>query len=178
MTDATAAPFYAFRVPPQREAAADEILRKRGFASFYPFEVITRRVNRHARHQIVERKCPIVHGMIWAEHDGSPDWWTRIHRIAIIGRPFGIGGRARPFTPAEMDRMAQLSGRKIELERAKRLTAGATVRVTSGIYAGRECLVTEFSEADRRGLAKLGITMMGQEIKLPAAQLEVIREAA
>lgn len=170
--------FYAFRVPPQKERAADEILRKRGFASFYPFEVVTRRLSRHARHQTVERAAPIVHGMIWAEHDGSPDWWHRIHQIAIIGRPFGIAGRPRPFTTGEMDRMAQLSGRKIELERAKRLSKGAVVRVTSGIYAGRETVVTDFTEADKRGLARLGITLIGKEIKLPAAQLEVIKEAA
>lgn len=126
----------------------------------------------------MERVSPIVHGMIWAEHDGSSDWWHRIHQIAIIGRPFGIAGRPRPFTTLEMDRMAQISGRKIELERAKRLSTGAIVRVTSGIYEGRETTVIEFSEADKRGLAKLGITMIGKEIEVSVDCLEVIKEAA
>lgn len=170
--------YFAFRVPPQREAAADEILRKRGFAAFWPHQIHERRQNRHARHKTVEKRVPIVHGMIWAAHDGTADWWQRIHQIALIGCPFGIAGKARPFTEAEMDRMAALSGCRVECERAKRLSKGAVVRVTDGLWADTVHTVTAFTVANKRQLAKLGIVLMGVELEFDGRHLEVMKEAA
>jgi len=166
----TQAPWFALRIPPQKEQAAHEILTSRGFTSFFAHEV--REVARH-RHRSKTRELktfPLLHGYALAEHDGSPDWWHRILSLQVVKGVIGVGGRPLPIRRWAIDRLARRSGATRLLPSPKPISAGQMARLLDGPFAGHTGRVVECRGAKARLL--LGLLGSEREAEVEIRSLE------
>ena len=82
--------WYALAVPPLAELRAEAGLQRRGYEVFCPHEWMWRRVSRHAKRRVVQKRA-LMRRYVFIRFDGQPPW----HKIGDIE---GVRGIARLVT--------------------------------------------------------------------------------
>lgn len=152
--------WYLFKTMTTRETATEQILRSRGFVPFLPVErkeVKLRRWKGDPKTEV--RDFALYPGYIFAAHDGSGDWWTRITALRPIFGPICCEGVPAVIPVAEIERLASLSGNVKMLPKGPRLAPGVRVRITEGIYQGHVVPI----ESIKNDRARLPLSIFGSE---------------
>lgn len=127
--------WYALVVPPQKERAAVEYLRRRDVFAFYPKQEKVR----HQRGKRITREIPIISRIIYARFGQRPQFH------ALKARRLISGVMARGDQPIEIpsDQIRAIQGLSVELERLKAARAammqvrvGDRVKIEDGPLAG------------------------------------------
>lgn len=132
-------PWFAFRIAPQKERAAHELLTKRGFTSLFVHEVRETRRVRHKRYQVVKRTTPLLPSYALVQHDGTESFWYRLFAqtwpgmdVRVIYSVIGCEGRPYAIPSASMDHLMALSGVEHRLPTKRKIAVGDTVRIRVG----------------------------------------------
>lgn len=152
--------WYLFKTMTTRETATAQLLKNRGFVPFLPVErkeVKLRRWKGDPKTEV--RDFALYPGYIFAAHDGSGDWWTRILAMRPIFGPICREGVPVPIVASEIERLSKLSGNVTMLPKAPALAPGVRVRITEGIYQGQVVPI----ESIKSGRAKLPLSIFGAE---------------
>lgn len=165
--------WYALLVPPQKEFAAQEVLRRFGVASFCPFESAWRQRSRYTREKEL-RHYPIMPRYVFAGFSSRPDWYL-LFTLPIISSVVGIHGQpARVSGLPDLIRRFRNGLRRPEHERHMRThreyAAGDMAVIVDSAMAGRVVHVTSIEN----GHAFFTMEMFGAEMRLslPADKLE------
>jgi transcription antitermination factor NusG len=165
--------WYALCVPPQKEFAAQEILKRRGIATFCPFESVWRRTSRYTKEKELKH-YPVMPRYVFAGFDAEPSWF-HVFSIPLIRAVVGFDGQ-----PAKIRDMVKfISGfrnglKRPEAERFMRTHreygVGDIATVIDGPLAGRSVVVENIA----RGHAFFRMEMFGGEmvLNLPVGSLE------
>jgi len=165
--------WYALCVPPQKEFAAQEILTRRGIASFCPFESVWRQKSRYTREKEL-RHYPVMPRYVFAGFEAEPSWF-HIFSIPLIRAVVGFNNE-----PAKIHDMGKFIGRfrnglkRAEQEKFMRThreyQAGDLVTIVEGALSGRSVVVENIA----RGHAFFRMEMFGAEmvLNLPIGSLE------
>lgn len=164
--------YYLFRVPPQKERAAAEILRRRGYDAFVPTE---RRFLRRSRSRSKpgSRDYVVLHGYVPVRFDGDPPWFS-LFRLSLIHSVVVFDGRPRPISDDEMRRFMRALGASLPDRHNVRRSFVAGDRAT---YTGHG-----FSEYPVRieevsgHLAKILLPLLGAEREV-SVRLEELEAA-
>ncbi len=128
--------WHCLIVPPQKERAAREFLRKRDIFSFFPSEEITRVVA--GKKRTIEK--PMITQHVYAQFRQQPQWdvMKRVHRL--ITGVYCIGGKP---VAIPRDVIRHLQGMTVEAERLRaaqaelmRIREGDTAEIVEGPLAG------------------------------------------
>lgn len=127
--------WFALVVPPMKEAATRDMLKRKGVHAFFP----ERDRKYHIRGRRFVRKLPIVTGIVYARFTRAPQWDVLRYRRLIQG-VFSSDG-APIEIPSEIIREVQGLAADLErLERAKaemaKLRVGDRARVVRGPLEG------------------------------------------
>ena len=128
--------WHCLIVPPQKERAAREFLRKRDIFAFFPSEETTRTVA--GKRHIIEK--PMITQHVYAQFRQQPQWdvLKRVHRLitgvyCMSGIPIAI----------PRDVIRHLQGMTVEVERLRaaqeelmRVRAGDVAEIVTGPLAG------------------------------------------
>lgn len=104
--------WYAFRVSPQKEFAAVDVLRRRGVSATVPYEVRFLR-SRQSKNKKVERSYPLLVGYVLAD---LPDPWAIGHVMRLtdlVKSVVGFAGVPAILDGGQVDRMLRQSGQQI-----------------------------------------------------------------
>lgn len=164
--------WYALTVPPQKEFAAQEIMKRRGFTSFCPFESLWRKRSRYTKEKEL-RHFPLMPRYLFIGFASEPTWYE-IFQIPLIVSVVGLEGK-----PAKLSNMARFVSnfrnglRRPDAERHmqthREYTIGETVLVLDGPLAERMVKVEDISA----GHAFFKLEMFGTErrLSLPVGSL-------
>lgn len=165
--------WYALLVPPQKEFAAQDILARRGIATFCPFESLWRRRSRYTKEKEL-RNFPIMPRYVFAGFDAPPDWYN-LFQLPVIASVVGLHGRpARIAGVPDLIRRFRNGLRRPDHERHMRThreyAAGDIAVIVDSAMAGRVVHVTGIEN----GHAFFTVEMFGGEmtLSLPADKLE------
>lgn len=157
--------WYALTVPPQKEFAAQEIMRRRGFTTFCPFESLWRRKSRFTKEKEL-RHYPLMPRYLFVGFDGMPSWYD-VFRVPLIVSVVGLEGK-----PAKLANMYRFISnfrnglRRPDAERHmqthREYKIGDTALVVEGPLAERLVKVEEITG----GHAFFKLEMFGTERKL------------
>lgn len=165
--------WYALTVPPQKEFAAQEIMRRRGFTTFCPFESLWRKKSRYTREKEL-RHFPIMPRYLFAGFDRHPSWFE-VFQIPLISGVIGLEGE-----PAKIGNMGRFISnfrnglRRPDAERHmkthREYAVGDTAIIVEGALADRLVKVEDIS----KGHAFFKLEMFGSEcrLSLPVGKLE------
>ncbi|MDB5525532.1 MAG: hypothetical protein JWM58_3295 [Rhizobium sp.] len=93
--------WYALITPPQKEFAAQEILKRRGIATFCPFESVWRRKSRYTTDKHL-RHFPVMPRYVFAGFETEPSWY-HIFQTPLVAAVVGLNG-----CPVPIDGMPKL----------------------------------------------------------------------
>lgn len=102
---------YAFRVAPQKELAAVDILTRRGFSAFTPVETKWRRIAGTRRR--TAKDVPMMVGYVFVAFD-RPEHWPQVFRFSMVKSVVGFGGRVAVLSEDQIAKLHDLSGRTVE----------------------------------------------------------------
>lgn len=165
--------WYALTVPPQKEFAAQEIMRRRGFTTFCPFESLWRKKSRYTKEKEL-RHFPVMPRYLFVGFDHEPSWYE-IFRIPLIVSVVGLEGE-----PARLTNMARFVSnfrnglRRPEAEKHmqthREYKIGDTALIMRGPLVDRLVKVEEITD----GHAFFRLEMFGTErrLSLPVGNLE------
>lgn len=148
--------WYALTVPPQKEFAAEQILRRVGFAAFAPVEEKFPRHRRGSRARdktAKPKRYPffvryVFAGFNLAEHEGEIPLY-RLSKLNIIKGVVGSGGRPLPLPEEAVDQLIALSGKQIPWRSSpnphKSFRKGDYAEINSGAFAGYTLPIEEVS---------------------------------
>ena len=161
---------YAFWVSPQRELAAQKILRARGYDVFVPVETKFYR-RKHAKKR-EEKTYPMMVGYIFIGFDDPSDW-PAVMRFDVVKSIVGFGGCPSRFTAKAMLYLHGLSGESIahkaSVNTRKSFAPGDMVSIERGALKGTSCRV----ESVRGQKARLVFELLGcPSIEVPVDALE------
>lgn len=164
--------YFAFRVPPQKEFATVEALKRRGFSAAVPFEV--RFLRRHGRkRQKIERPYPLLIGYVIVDMQ-EPFPWGAIFRLDLIKSVVGFGGVPAPLNPEQTQRMIGLSGQQFPNRRnTRRSLAKGDLAYLNGHGYSEFPVKVEGIEGER---AKVMLELFGTEREV-MVRLETLRAA-
>lgn len=164
--------WYALTVPPQKEFAAQEIMKRRGFTSFCPFESVWRKRSRFTKEKEL-RHFPIMPRYLFVGFSNQPSWYD-IFRIPLIVSVVGLEGK--PATLANMPRFVsnfrnglRRPDAEKHMQTHREYKIGDTAIVVEGALVDRLVNVEEITD----GHAFFTLEMFGTERRLsvPAAHL-------
>lgn len=123
---------YAFRVAPQKELAAVDILNRRGFQAFTPVEQRWRRRSA-SRHDKSAKTYPMMVGYIFVRFE-TPYEWPALFNFSMVKSIVGFGGEVARFSDRQIAQLKEISGctiaHKLSIDtRRKSFAAGDIVRV-------------------------------------------------
>lgn len=165
--------WYALTVPPQKEFAAQEIMKRRGFTTFCPFESLWRRKSKYTSEKEL-RHFPLMPRYLFVGFDDQPSWFE-VFRIPLIVSVVGLEGE-----PAQIGNMPRFVSnfrnglRRPDAERHmkthREYKIGDTVLVVEGPLADRLVKVEDIAN----GHAFFKMEMFGTEyrLSLPVGKLE------
>lgn len=165
--------WYALTVPPQKEFAAQEIMKRRGFTTFCPFESLWRRKSKYTNEKEL-RHFPLMPRYLFVGFDDHPSWFD-VFQIPLIVSVVGLEG-----VPAKLGNMQRFVSnfrnglRRPDAERHmkthREYKVGDTVLVVEGPLADRLVKVEDISH----GHAFFKMEMFGTEyrLSLPVGKLE------
>ncbi|MBL0374020.1 hypothetical protein JJB09_18525 [Rhizobium sp. KVB221] len=87
--------WYALVVPPQKEFAAQEILKRRGVVTFCPFESLWRKKSRYTKEKVL-RHFPVMPRYVFAGFAGDPSWF-HVFQTPLILSVVGVQGEPAPI---------------------------------------------------------------------------------
>jgi transcription antitermination factor NusG len=127
--------WFAIRVPPQKEFAAEALLREAGFRIFIPIGHRVRAFRRTKRKVVIG--LPKLTGFLFVgfEFDEEPPWLT-IMRYAIVQNVFTYEGVPRQFSENEMVRIFGLSQHVVPYSRPRKTKRHWRQRNAADIIAG------------------------------------------
>lgn len=158
--------YYAFRVSPQKERAAEEALRKRGFDPFVPVEKrFLRRMGKQRKK--VERFYPLLIGYVLVPLS-TPLHMRAIFSLDVIKSVVGFGGVPAPIKDSAITSLRHLHGSEIQDSRNNRasFSRGETVRITTGPFRDRD-VVVEMIKGER---ARVLLGLLELDVKLDALE--------
>ena len=167
--------WYALKVPPQKEFAAREILRKRGLTTFIPVEKKWRRRNKYTKEKVLIQ-YPIFPRYVFTGFPKAAANWFDVFKIHLIQGVVGINGEPRKLDEAGMARMLfkfedGLARPKEEkwMPTNHEFKVGDVVEVMDGPFEGQKVPVVDIVGSD----AKIMISLFGGErvISAPLAIL-------
>jgi transcription antitermination factor NusG len=168
--------WYAFRLAPQKERRAHDLLTRTGFASIFPHEVMEVRRRRHKRYEIKQRIQPLLHSYAVVQHDGSPEFW---HRAFDLCWPFtdqrvllyvvGTGGRPVAIPDDAIDRLSRMRFYR-PIRKPKPILVGDKVTISAGPFIGHTARVEEIRNT--RAMVLLSLFGRSTEAKVTLDQLE------
>lgn len=166
--------WYAFRVPPQKEFVAKEIMRRRGYNAIVPIEIKQCRPNRYAKRK-EPKEYPMLLGYLFIEVPQRVPWYD-LFRYRIVQGVVGMGGRPTTIPEAAIGSLMEKSGTDIPHVYAKNTRTsfgvGDDVVVTHGPFCGFEGKVEKIKGAKARAVFNgLGIV---DSIDIP---LDMLRAA-
>lgn len=157
--------WYALTVPPQKEFAAQEIMRRRGFTSFCPFESLWRKKSRYTKEKEL-RHFPVMPRYLFVGFDRHPSWYD-IFRIPLIVSVVGLEGK--PATLANMPRFVsnfrnglRRPDAEKHMQTHREYAIGDTAIVVEGPLVDRLVKVDDIAD----GHAFFKLEMFGAERKL------------
>lgn len=165
--------WYALCVPPQKEFAAQEILTRRGIASFCPFESVWRQKSRYTKEKIL-RHYPVMPRYVFAGFDAEPSWF-HIFSIPLITAVVGFNNQ--PAKIHDMPRFVSHFRNGLKRSDAEKFMrthreygVGDVATVMQGALTGRSVVV----ESIASGHAFFRMEMFGGErmLNLPIGNLE------
>lgn len=190
--------WFAFQTVPQREMAAADAMRDRGYPSFVPVEYKQRRKSHRSRKY--ERVAyPMFRGYIFAQVDSQARWDELKNLHTIIRKPgkasadgariidrlserrvvVGVvtfNGRPAPIAEKNMHMLMQLSGQTIPHKESvnprKSFDVGDKVLITSGPFAGFKQVTIE-AISKRHAMVFLNLFNTVSEVKVPLEHLRV-----
>ena len=168
--------WYAIRVAPQKEFAAQEILSRKGIATYCPSDRRWRKVSRYVREKEL-RDYPLVPGYVFVGFVPDVPLWFDLFSIPIILGCVGINGEPRQIGSKPMTKMLRKFRNGLTrpdeekfMETYKEFKTGQKVRVVKGPFEGVEVPVVDIVGRHARVLIELfGIQ---KEIEIPANILE------
>jgi transcriptional antiterminator NusG len=89
--------WYALTVPPQKEFAAQEIIHRRGVATFCPFESMWRQKSRYTREKDL-RSYPIMPRYVFVGFERDPNApvsWYHVFQIPLVLSVVGFNGEPK-----------------------------------------------------------------------------------
>lgn len=164
--------YYLFRVPPQKEQAAAEILRRRGYDAFCPTEKRFLRRSR-SRKKPGEREYVVLHGYVPVRFDTQPPWFD-LFRMTLIKSVIVFDGRPRAISEDQMRRFLQAIGSALPDRFNKRRSF---IKGDAATYTGHG--FTEFPvriEEVSGPLAKILLPLLGAEREV-SVRLEELEAA-
>lgn len=167
--------WYALRVSPQKEFAAQEILTRKGITTYCPSDRRWRKVSRYVRAKEL-RDFPLVPGYIFAGFRPGTQLWFDLFSINIIIGCVGINGEPRRIPGEAMSRMIRIyrNGLTRPDEEhpmpAHEFSVGQSVRVVNGPFEGMQVPVVSVSGANARVLMDMFNSTF--EVEMPAYILE------
>lgn len=165
--------WYALCVPPQKEFAAQEILHRRGLATFCPFESLWRQKSRYTREKEL-RHYPVMPRYVFAGFAAPPSWF-HIFQIPLVMSVVGFNNE-----PARIQDMLKfVSGFRNGLRRAdqekfmrthREYAVGDLATIVDGALSGRSVVVENIAD----GHAYFKMEMFGADmlLNLPIGKLE------
>lgn len=163
--------WYCLRTAPQREFAVEEILKKKGLQAFCPVKVAWKRVGPKKRR--TPYSYPMVPRYVFVACENP--WHDVLHKpwCRNVSGVVTIDGRAGVVRPAEMDRLARMSGNAIPTNTTsihRSFAPGDRVEIVSGPYQGWLVPI----ESIKGEAAKVLLNMFGSErpIEIPLESLE------
>lgn len=176
--------WYALTVPPQKELAAEQILRRVGYAAFVPVEPRYPRKNRYARtrdKKAEPRNFPQLPRYVFAGFDARENEGEiplfRLSSLNVITGVVGFNGTPAKLREEAVKKLMQLSGVSIPWRAApsphKSFRAGDLVNVEAGIFTGQKLL--PIVEIDARK-AHFWLQLFGKE-QLVGIPLEFLAAA-
>jgi transcription antitermination factor NusG len=169
-------PWYVLRTQPQKEFAAETILRKLGVSVFVPSEPKYPRVKRgsRARNKNAQPKYyPFFTSYLFARFDdGIP--WHRLERLHVITGVVGFDGQPLRLPEDEVEILLAMSGQSVPYRKApsphKAFQVGDEVEVMEGMFTGRTVPIVEIEGA----FATFFTNFFGkrQKVKVPLSFLE------
>ena len=165
--------WYAFRVEPQKEFAAQEIVNRHGFRAVVPHEFRILR-GRAAKRRAQTKIYPYVVGYVFVEIRHPPNWY-QMFSMRCLKSVVGSGGQPTPIPQAGIDRLLRLTGQSTPhvLSRNTRRASfvpGDTVRIADGPFTGFEGRV----ETVHGAKARMVFEMLGamRDVDVPLDTLE------
>jgi transcription antitermination factor NusG len=169
--------WFALTVPPQKEFAAQEILLRRGIASFCPFESLWRQKSRYTREKEL-RHFPVMPRYVFAGFERDPDHpvsWYHVFQIPLIVSVVGFEGE-----PKQVANMADFIARfrnglkrpdaEARMRTHREYGIGDLVSFVEGPFADLKVRVEDISN----GHAFFTIGMFGsdRQMSVPLEKLE------
>lgn len=125
--------WHALIVPPQKEKAAKEMLKKRGVFAFYP----TREKVHFRNGKKITNVLPSISQVVYARFSQAPQWDVMKARRLITGM-YAINGSPIVIPPAIIRQVQGLQAAEEELEAAKmelaRIKEGDKIRIGVGPF--------------------------------------------
>ncbi|GHE70097.1 hypothetical protein GCM10019059_32390 [Camelimonas fluminis] len=171
--------WYALRVAPQKEFAAQEILSRKGVTTYCPSDRRWRRPNRYVRAKEL-RDFPLVPGYVFAGFPPGTPLWFDLFSINIIVGCVGINGEPRQVRGDAMERMISKFRNGLTRPDAEQFMqthaefeVGQTVVISTGPFDGMEVPVVGIVGPNAKVLIQLFNSTM--EVEFPA---NILRPAA
>ncbi|MBA2125073.1 hypothetical protein DLM45_02380 [Hyphomicrobium methylovorum] len=124
---------------PQKEFAAEMVLRRRGHDVFVPVETKIRRSRSRERKRIAVT-YPMMRSYVFVGFEGEPPWYD-LARLAVIQGVVGFDGKPAPISEAAIAKLKSLTGQSIPHGRSvnthKALRPGDMAEITHGAFFGR-----------------------------------------
>lgn len=165
--------WYALLVPPQKEFAAQDILKRLGIVSFCPFESLWRQKSRYTKEKEL-RHFPVMPRYVFAGFSDQPSWYD-LFQLPIISSVVGLHGKPAPVLGMpEFIRRFRNGLRRPDHEKHMRThreyAAGDLAVIVGSAMAGRVVHVTGIEN----GHAFFTVEMFGADMRLslPAYKLE------
>jgi transcription antitermination factor NusG len=152
--------WYALKVAPGREFAAERILRDDGFDVFVPIKhtegkatvthtrLITGHMVTRKRKTVVAR--PKLNGYVFIGFDRFDIPWLNVMRFRMIVGVIANNGEPYPFSERDMRRLVLGSSRPVPYINSphgnKKKRKRPNAQITSGPYQGRSVRVVDFKD--------------------------------
>lgn len=165
--------WYALLVPPQKEFAAQDVLKRLGIVSFCPFESLWRHKNKYSKEKEL-RHFPIMPRYVFAGFSDAPPWYS-LFQLPIIASVVGLSGN-----PATIHGMPDLIRRfrnglkrpdhEKHMRTHREYAAGDLAVIVDSAMSGRVVHVTSIEN----GHAFFTLEMFGAQmtLSLPTEKLE------
>jgi len=153
--------WYALRVPPQKEFAAQMILRKKGLATFLPVHRSWRRRNKYTKIKEL-RQFPLMPRYVFTGFPKRIPIWFDVFALPLITGVVGVNGTPRLLDEAAMERIMGAYENAIDAPKEQKwmpthneFAVGDTAQVMGGPFDGLKVPVVEINGAYAKVLISL-----------------------
>lgn len=173
--------WYALTVPPQKEFAAEQILRRVGYAAFAPVELKFPRARRGSRarnHEAKAKRYPLFVRYVFAGFEKAANEGViplfELSKLNIIKGVVGFGGQPLKLPGQVVKDLMQMSGQSIPWRSSpnphKSFRKGDRAEIVEGAFSGYTLPILEIEGQ----FAAFMVQFLGkqQKVKVPLRFLE------